>query len=121
MPSCLKNTHFDNCIIGNNCYISDTVILKNVVIGDNTSIINCGYIFAEGLSSYSNGQMISIGPETGGRSIIAHIDQSYSDICKLVTNRSDKDNIISIENSNSIKEYFKQNLTFEYTIIGAYG
>eukprot|EP01041_Mallomonas_annulata_P014991 gene14991-31831_t len=114
-PSTLQNTRFENCVIGDNCYISNTTAVKNVYISHNTSIIDCGYILSDKSTSFSNGQNVAIGPETGGRKIPVHVGLTYREICHVALKRSDESYQASCQlNANLIKE----SLTIQMCIIG---
>ena len=93
VSSGLTNCTFSGtCIISNNCYIIDTMHIRNTVIGEYCVIMGCGIINCCEVSSYGNNMEISIGPENGGREVYVYTGLKYSAICKSIVNRCSDEN-----------------------------
>jgi len=100
------------CILGENCFISNVRALRNVVVGNGASIIDCGFIIGEKLCPINNSIKVIVGPETGGREIKAAVNHNYSAICHQAINRN--------RNCPSVGEeiFFDEKLSVKATIIG---
>ena len=91
MPCGLLNCGFyGSCYIGDNCAISNTSCLSNVIIGRSTAIVGCGQIKGYNCSypgdNFGNFNQISVGSESGGRNVVLSIFASFYDICRSVYN-----------------------------------
>ncbi len=70
MRSGLSNVHLHNCNIGSDVTIKNIGdYIANYNIDDEVSILNCGKIHTEGISSFGNGTEVAVLNETGGRSV----------------------------------------------------
>ena len=85
MPCGLRDTNFCNsCWISPNCLILSNTIISNVYISEASVITNCGTISGPQngkTTSFGNGEIITVGPENGGRDIVVNADSEWYDIC----------------------------------------
>lgn len=114
----LINSHFyGDCILSSGILVQDTSMLSNVFIGPESVVLACGQILGcnvdskEG-STYGNFTTIHVGPETGGRNVIIHIDQTYPQLCKLALNIADS-------NGEGDVAFSEEPSRFHLTVIGS--
>lgn len=70
LHSGIYNCTIRNCVIGNNCYISNIgACIANTIVQDNCYIENVNRIDSTGDTRYGNGTMIDVVNESGGRAI----------------------------------------------------
>lgn len=83
MPSGLYDTFFaGNCFISRSCRISGTSIVSNVFLGFGAGIINCGSVTCN--TPVCQPLTITVGPETGGRSVIVSAGTKFVRICEQI-------------------------------------
>ena len=70
------------CHVSNHVRVSATLVLKNVYVGEHASIVGCGRVVCDGLTSFGNHEEIVLGPENGGRCVRLEAGASYSDLCR---------------------------------------
>lgn len=84
-PSGIYNATLHNVEIGNNCYINNIEThISNYIIGDDVVIDNVQMIATEGLSSFGQGQKVSVVDESGGREIMI-VDNLSSQLAYIMT------------------------------------
>ena len=81
--SCLSGI----CMIDTRAHISNVSSLCNVVVEGNSSIIDCNFVCSPrvtGLRGFSEGQVLSVGPEANGRKIVVTSGLTYTEACRRV-------------------------------------
>ena len=96
MPCGLSNSCFyGSCYICDDCIISNTSYLNNVIIGSFTAIVGCGQVVgtspSQQINNFGNFNKISVGSESGGRNVLLSVFTSFYDICRSVyTHQNDQ-------------------------------
>lgn len=90
MPSGLYDSYFSGkCYISRSCHVSSTSMVSNVFLGYKAGIVNCGsvtckdYVRASS-QPFSDQLVITVGSETGGRSVTTFAGMNFLDICAQV-------------------------------------
>lgn len=93
LPSGLMNSSFKGCcFLGDDCLIRDTTLVRDVLVGRGVSVIGCGVVMSDGVSSFGNGETVLLGPESGGdRGVPMFLGARYGDLIRAAVDRSDCD------------------------------
>ena len=79
----LKNCNFyGDCILGDNCYLENCAVIKNMHIGSRVVIVNCNFLVCDNQTSFGNNTILVLGSEAGGRSVAISANTTYADICR---------------------------------------
>ncbi len=93
----IRNSHVENCTIGDNVLISNVNSLVNYDIGDNVAIENVGTVVVHGETAFGNGTEIEVLNEGGGRELPIFDRLSAQTAYLLVVYRHDKSFIENLE------------------------
>lgn len=69
LPTGVYQSTISDCCIGNDSLIQEVRLLANCNVGPGAVLFDCGRVIAEGETAFGNGRDLSVGNETGGRSI----------------------------------------------------
>lgn len=90
MPSGLYDTLFGgSCFIAPSCRVSSTSLVNNIFMGFASGIVDCGSVFCEEYKTVSTAPLgdqvtITVGSETGGRSVTVSAGMNFVTICKQI-------------------------------------
>ena len=90
MPSGLYDTYFSGkCFISESCHVSNTSMVSNIYLGVKAGIINCGSVTCNDYNRYSSEPFsdrltITVGSETGGRTVTTFAGMNFLDICAQI-------------------------------------
>src|SRR5262249_38698691 len=63
-----------DCVIGDGALVRDVRLLANYVVGEGALLLDCGRITADAQTTFGNGGVLSLGPETGGREVLVYAE-----------------------------------------------
>ena len=101
-PSGIYHSVICNSEIGNDCLIFRAGIIANSLIQDNAIVYECGSLVCTGQSNFGNGNLISIGIETGGREIAAYAELTIEVASAVALSRYNSEQL------NMYDEFVKQ-------------
>jgi hypothetical protein len=71
LPTGLSGSTLADCVVGHNAFVQDVRLLHNYVVGPHAVLFDCGRFSCELRVTFGNGTPLTVGPQTGGRSVPA--------------------------------------------------
>jgi Domain of unknown function (DUF4954) len=106
LPVGLANVTICHCVIGHDVLLRDVKLLANYVLEDGVILIDCGRIFCDGATTFGNGALLPVGPESGGRDIAVYAEMDFP-TAKALT-RADSRRAIGRAYADAVADYRAQ-------------
>src|SRR5262249_7884264 len=74
LPTGVYHSTVVDSVIGHEALVRDVRMLAHYVVGPSAVVVDCGTIASSELTTFGNGQAIPVGPETGGREVLAYAE-----------------------------------------------
>ncbi|MBY0522449.1 MAG: DUF4954 family protein [Gemmataceae bacterium] len=68
-PSGIARSTLVNCVVGHAAFVSDVRLLAHYIVGEGAIVWDCGSVVCSGPTTFGNGQVLPLGPETGERAL----------------------------------------------------
>jgi len=81
------NCDLNNVSVGDHCYLSNTSLIANYVIGPRVIIQGCGRVVCSGKTTFGNGQKVSLGLEIQGRDTALFAEITVEIAARIAANR----------------------------------
>lgn len=89
LPTGLSNSRIADCIIGDNAFVSETRLLRNLLVGKGAVLFGNGIIATNPPSRFGVGQALPVAVETGGREVGVYPEITVDVAARLATSRGD--------------------------------
>ena len=89
LPSGIYDCTLIDCQVGNDCLIENVRFAANIIIDREAVLFDVGSITCSGAAKFAAGQLISIGPETGGRELALWAELTVDDAALVARERGD--------------------------------
>ncbi|KAL4092889.1 hypothetical protein PRIC1_011879 [Phytophthora ramorum] len=89
-PCGVYNSALSNAVVLDDALVKDTLVLKNVLVDREASVIKCGTVAGpDEDTACGNGNLLHVGVETGGRDLRIVADLPFSLAAQVATRRGD--------------------------------
>jgi hypothetical protein len=90
LPSGIYDCTLIDCQIGNDCLLENVRFAANLIIDREAVLFDVGSITCSGMAKFAAGQLIPIGPETGGRELPLWAEVTVDEAALVVSERADR-------------------------------
>jgi hypothetical protein len=74
LPAGVYHSTLVDCVVGTGALVQNVRLLANYAIGEGAVLFDCGSITCDPQTTFGNGGVLSVGPETGGRDIAVYAE-----------------------------------------------
>jgi Domain of unknown function (DUF4954) len=89
LPAGIYDCTLIDCQVGNDCLLENVRFAANIIIDREAVLFDVGSITCSGAARFGAGQMISIGPETGGRELPLWAEVTVDEAALVARERAD--------------------------------
>ncbi len=83
LPAGVYRSSLADCTVGHGALVSDVRLLARAVVGEGAVVFDCGTVAGTGPTAFGNGEVIPLGPETGGREVAAYAEITVEEAAAL--------------------------------------
>jgi len=91
LPAGIYDCTLIDCQVGNDCLLENVRFAANIIIDREAVLFDVGSITCSGSARFGAGQLIAIGPETGGRELPLWAEVTIDEAALITRERADKD------------------------------
>ncbi len=116
LPAGIYNARIHACEIGNGCHIHNVTAMRNVIVDHGATLAHVGMFSCRGETTFSNGSIVDVGIESGGRPVAICADLTIALAHTVAIRRHDYQLLEAYD--TWIKTYCVR-AKLDYSIVGA--
>jgi hypothetical protein len=74
LPAGVYQSTLVDCVVGTGALVQNVRLLANCAVGEGAVLFDCGSITCDTQTTFGNGAVLSLGPETGGRDVAVYAE-----------------------------------------------